>query len=88
MKKFVIAALALAGLPAVALGQPDYDRNIEQAVMAIVAVKIGELRGGFAIGQKPAFVSVTAEESAMRPGEWRQGLALAADRPVVPTHGF
>ena len=87
MKKILVAALGLAALPAVALGQPDYDRNLEQAVMAIVAAKIGELRGGFDIGQEPAFVSAVTDEAA-QPGEWRRGLALASDRRVAPAHDF
>ena len=45
-----LAAIVLAGQ---ATAQPRYDRKLEEAVMAIVAAKIGDIRGGFAFGAKP-----------------------------------
>lgn len=78
-----IAAIALAG-PATA--EDRYDRKLEEAVMAIVAAKIGDIRGGFAFDAKPVMVIVqddavmaTTEMNAARldPPE---GMSRATDR--------
>ena len=77
MGKTILAALAVA---AAASAGPSYDRNLERAVMAIVAAKIGDLRSGFDIGQKPIFVGAADDASAtpiLAPGIWHGGLAPA-----------
>lgn len=55
MRILLSACLALApALPAA--GQPRYDRKLEDAVKAIVAARIGELRGGFDLDDRPVIV--------------------------------
>jgi hypothetical protein len=49
-----VALLPVVGTPAAA--ETPYDRNLEKAVMAIVAGKIGEIRVGFSYGQMPQLV--------------------------------
>lgn len=51
-------ALAVAVLAGQAMAEPRYDRKLEEAVMAIVASKMGDIRGGFAFGAKPMMVVV------------------------------
>lgn len=69
----------------------QYDRRLEQAVMDIVAAKMGDLRGGFSFDSKPAFVAAAAapqsEPPAMRGtysamDPWQDGLAPAIERQV------
>ncbi|RST87899.1 hypothetical protein EJC49_03175 [Aquibium carbonis] len=70
------------------------DRSIDQAAARILAGRIGDIRGGFAPGQKPAFIrTVSAETTASTKrqdpapvrrvsrsdGPWIDGLARARD---------
>jgi hypothetical protein len=52
------AFLAVTAAP-VAAG-PRYDVRLEQAAMTIVAGRIGDIRGGFSIGEKIVFVRSAA----------------------------
>lgn len=64
----VLLALALPS----AAAQQRYDRKLEDAVKAIVAAKIGDIRGGFALDAKPVMV--------------RPGSAVAdGTMPVLPS---
>lgn len=58
MKTLLCGAALLASLAAPAAAEMRYDRNLEKAVMNIVARKIGGLRGGFTYKQAPQFVVV------------------------------
>lgn len=89
MKALVCAVLALA-LAGSATAEPRYDRKLEEAVMAIVAAKIGDIRGGFALDAKPVMVIVqdnavmaTTDMDAARldPPE---GMSRATDRRTAP----
>ena len=83
-------ALAVIVLAGQATAQPRYDRKLEQAVMAIVAGKIGDIRGGFAFDARPVMVVVrggtvmgTTDISAERPmplDRPPEGMARATDR--------
>jgi hypothetical protein len=57
MKALVCAGLAMA-LAGSATAQDRYDRKLEEAAMAIVAAKMGDIRGGFALDAKPVMVIV------------------------------
>jgi len=83
-------ALAMIVLAGQATAQSRYDRKLEEAVMAIVAARIGDLRGGFAFDARPVMVVVrdgavigttdtSGERRALldRPPE---GMARAMDR--------
>lgn len=90
MGKTILAALAVAASTSLAPAGPSYDRNLERAVMAIVAAKIGDLRSGFDIGQKPVFVVATDDDSAMpilAPGVWHGGLAPVGSGDAVQLRG-
>jgi len=56
--KSLVSGLALVAVCATpVLAETRYDKKLEEAVMKIVAARIGgELRGGFSYGQTPAFV--------------------------------
>ena len=57
MKRLILAATMNAALAAPAAAEFRYDRKLEQAVMDIVAKKMGELRGGFDYDQEPRLVA-------------------------------
>jgi hypothetical protein len=95
MKALVCAALAIA-LVGPATAQSRYDRKLEEAVIAIVAAKIGDIRGGFAFDAKPVMVIVqddtvmgTTDMNATRlapPDVPPEGMARATERKTaVPT---
>jgi hypothetical protein len=92
MKTTVLAALLLIAIPASALAGQQYDRSVEAAAIRIVAAKMGDLRGGFALDHKPTFVqpidrSHPTHLSAPR-GEWRDGMALATRQRPVQVSSF
>ena len=89
MGKTILAALAVAALVQAASAGPTYDRNLERAVMAIVAAKIGDLRSGFDIGQKPVFVGATDAFAMpiLAPGVWHGGLAPAESAGAAQLKG-
>ncbi len=79
MTRTILAALALATLPAAVQAEPVYDRRIDQAAAAIVAAKMGNLRGGFGHDQQPKFTpAIDALPTA--------SVARAAIRAVSPKH--
>ncbi len=91
-----VAMLVVLATPAVA--DVKYDRKLEQAVLRIVADRIGTLRGGFAHDVKPAVVlppsafdepvegypTVPAEPATHRPGREAEPMfAIAYDASYV-----
>ena len=86
-----LAAIVLAGQ---ATAQPRYDRKLEEAVMAIVAARIGDIRGGFAFGAKPVMVVVQNDvvmgTTDMNSAADRlpEGMARATDRRIAPPATF
>ena len=88
MKALVCAVLALA-LAGSATAEPRYDRKLEEAVMAIVAAKIGDIRGGFAFGARPVMVVVQNDvvmgTTDMNSAADRlpEGMARATDRRIA-----
>lgn len=57
--RMLLAGVALLAAPTtVAATEFRHDVKLEQAVMEIVAAKIGDIRGGFSYGMKPAFVTL------------------------------
>ena len=86
-----LAAIVLAGQ---ATAQPRYDRKLEEAVMAIVAAKIGDIRGGFAFGAKPVMVVVqndvvmgTTDMDSVA-DKLPEGMARATDRRIAAPTTF
>jgi hypothetical protein len=82
------AAALLVALCVPAQADGKIDRSIDAAAAKIVAARIGDIRGGFAPGDEPVFVtvqdpSVTASVP-VRPGVWIDGLALAHDPLARP----
>jgi hypothetical protein len=93
MKMLIGVAAAIAVLATPVAAQTRYDRKLEQAVMEIVARKMGEIRGGFSYDEKPVFVvvqdkmttsSVAAEKTARlaAPAAPPEGLMRAVERNV------
>ena len=85
MRGLVCAATVIA-LTGQATPEPRYDRKLEEAVMAIVAAKMGDIRGGFAFDAKPMMVVVrddivmgTTDITAAPPAP-PEGMARAVER--------
>lgn len=51
MKRILIGLSVLVSVPAFASAQAHYDLKLEEAVKAVIAGKIGEIRPGFKYGQ-------------------------------------
>jgi hypothetical protein len=91
----LLAGLAVFGLAAnAAAAETRYDRKIEQAALAIVASRMGELRGGFSFNAGPVFVmgsdaintgSVAAPGGAASAAQWRDGVAPAVKGAASPS---
>lgn len=80
------AGLALFAMAVEA--RPQYDRNLEKAVMRIVAAKMGDIRGGLDYDAAPKLtlprdIRATASVPAERDG-WVDGLAPARDPSAPP----
>lgn len=56
--KTLLSACVMLALASPAAGQPRYDRKLEDAAKAIVAARIGEIRGGFGLDDRPVIVVV------------------------------
>ena len=92
MKTTILAALLLAAIQSPVSAGQQYDRSIEAAAIRIVAAKMGDLRGGFALDQKPAFVQPIDRSQptylSARGGEWRDGMALATQERTIQVSSF
>lgn len=92
--KAAVCAMAAVALAVPATAENRYDRKLEEAAAAIVAAKIGEIRGSFAFGVKPAMVVVqddvvmsTAEVNATDSAP-PEGMARATERRIDPPTTF
>jgi hypothetical protein len=56
MIRLLSGAAILAVLAASAAAEPRHDVRLEKAVMTIVAKRIGDIRGGFSLQEKPVFI--------------------------------
>jgi hypothetical protein len=80
MKKMLNAAAILAVATVSSSAGMRYDEKLEKAAMAIVAGKIGDIRGGFSYAQKLQLV--------IRPGETQRAVKEAREQlPVDGTGG-
>jgi hypothetical protein len=88
MKK-LLAGCALAMLATAASAESRYDRKLEQAVMDIVAGKMGDIRGGLAFNAEKIWIhdkvatastglSILGRVTVTDP--WTDGLAPAQER--------
>lgn len=89
MKKMLGAAAILAVAAVPSFAGTRYDEKLEKAAMAIVAGKIGDIRGGFSYAQKVQLVVRQGETPRLAGEEPRQtgdgivqGTPPQADRPV------
>ncbi|TGQ35709.1 MULTISPECIES: hypothetical protein [unclassified Mesorhizobium] len=94
MRTLLCGVALAAAIVAPAAAETRYDRNLEKAVMGIVAGRMGDIRGGFSYTQVPQFVVLPdAVSTASVPehphnevsGDSRDGLAPAVDREVSRT---
>jgi hypothetical protein len=91
MRALLCAILAIA-LVGPVTAQSRYDRKLEEAAMAIIAAKIGDIRGSFAFDAKPVMVVVqdntvmgTTDMNASRRAP-PEGMLRATDRrTALPT---
>lgn len=94
MKLLAICAVFVPAFATIATADSRYDQKLEQAVMAIVAAKIGDIRGGFSYDSHPVFVTVPVPagggtEDMSRPDNgWSDGLAVAVERKRVSATAF
>jgi hypothetical protein len=70
MRRIILAATVLAATACSAAAETRYDRSIDQAAAAIVAEKIGDIRGGFDFNEMPEFV---------HPVDWHRAVWRAVD---------
>jgi hypothetical protein len=84
-----VAVIGLLTVPASA--GTRYDRNIDRAAAAIVAQKIGQIRGGFSFDAKLRLVtnddsiktgSIARPAAAASTDPWRDGLVPATEGKV------
>ena len=85
MKMLIGIAAAMAVLATPVAAEDRYDRKLEQAVMDIVAKKMGELRGGFAYDEKPVFVVV---QDKMTTGSISTEKTVRLAAPAAPPEGL
>lgn len=96
MKLLAICAVFVPAFATIATADSRYDQKLEQAAMAIVAAKIGDIRGGFSYDSHPVFVTVPVPiaagggtEDMSRPDNgWSDGLAVAVERKRVSATAF
>ena len=81
MKMLVICGAVLAATAAPVAAEIRYDRKLEQAVMEIVAKKMGDLRGGFSHDVKPVMVTVQDRMITGSIGIETARLTTEVDRP-------
>ncbi|AZO25171.1 MULTISPECIES: hypothetical protein [unclassified Mesorhizobium] len=92
MKSFLSGMALAMAMAAPAAAETRYDRNLEKAVVEIVAGKMGDIRGGFSYKQVAQLVVLPeAAPAAPAPVEPRKqasnndGLMPAVERPVSQT---
>ncbi|RWB56673.1 MAG: hypothetical protein E5W38_15075 [Mesorhizobium sp.] len=92
MKSFLSGMALAMAMTVPAAAETRYDRNLEKAVIEIVAGKMGGIRGGFSYKQVPQLVVLPeAAPAAPAPVEPRKqasnndGLMPAVERPVSQT---
>lgn len=92
MRSFLSGMALAMAMTAPAAAETRYDRNLEKAVVEIVAGKMGDIRGGFSYKQVPQLVVLPeAAPAAPAPVEPRKqasnndGLMPAVERPVSRT---
>ena len=86
MKKMVSAAAILAVVTVSSSAGMRYDEKLEKAAMAIVAEKIGDIRGGFSYAQKLQLV-VRPDESQRAVKEAREQLSADGTKGQTPQAG-
>ncbi|MBZ9860504.1 hypothetical protein [Mesorhizobium sp. CA12] len=93
MKTLLCGVALLAAVTASAAAETRYDRNLEKAVLDIVAGKMGNIRGGFSYKQVPQLVVLpdagpvapTPVEPPRKQASGNDGLMPAIERQVSRT---
>jgi hypothetical protein len=81
--KALVCATAVMALAGPATAGDRYDRKLEEAVMAIVAAGIGDIRGGFALDARPVMVVVQGD-MVMGTTDMNVGRRLAPPEGMAP----
>ncbi|MBZ9849579.1 hypothetical protein LB565_16465 [Mesorhizobium sp. CA14] len=93
MKTLLCGMVLLAGMIAPVAAETRYDRNLEKAVLDIVAGKMGNIRGAFSYKQVPQLVVLpdatpvapTPVEPPRKEASGNDGLMPAVERQVSRT---
>ncbi|MDX8524432.1 hypothetical protein RFM68_07930 [Mesorhizobium sp. MSK_1335] len=93
MKTLLCGMALLAAMAAPATAETRYDRNLEKAVLDIVAGKMGNIRGAFSYKQVPQFVVLPEAapaapapvEAPRKEASSNDGLMPAVERQVSRT---
>ncbi|WP_224545882.1 hypothetical protein [Mesorhizobium sp. CA16] len=93
MKTLLCGVALLAAVTAPATAETRYDRNLEKAVLDIVAGKMGNIRGGFSYKQVPqlvvlpdaGLVAPTPVEPPRKQASGNDGLMPAVERQISRT---
>lgn len=84
----ILAAALFVSATVAAAAQPRYDSSLAQAAAAIVADRIGEIRGGFDYDEMPEFVRPIEWGPVSRHGLDARTVASTAKVPLRLTHAF
>ena len=93
MKSFLCGVALFSVMVAPAAAETRYDRNLEKAVIDIVASKMGDIRGGFSYKQVPQLVvlpegtpvAAVSVEPPHKEASGNDGLVPAVERRVSRT---
>ncbi|MEO3386119.1 hypothetical protein [Mesorhizobium sp. CAU 1741] len=85
MRTLLLACVvAVAGVGAAQPNDAGYDEKLAHAAARIVASRMGDLRGGLDFRSRIELVETISSRAdggnRMRPGVWRDGLAIAVER--------
>jgi len=75
--KAAVCAVVAVGLAVPAAAQSRYDRKLEQAAVAIVAAKMGNIRGSFAFDAQP--VMIVVQDNLVMGSTIADAVGIAAD---------
>ena len=72
--------------PALAVAAPEHDTALQEAAIRLAVSRLGTLRDGFGLDERPEFQRVDAAAAAdaeVRDAGWQDGLAPATEPPRV-----
>lgn len=88
--KALVCAISVLVLAAPASSGARYDRKLEEAAAAIVAARMGDIRGSFAFGVRPTMVVVRDDivMSTTEIADPPEGMTRATERRTATSTTF